>query len=72
MLKSIESIGQTSNGVKRSDCTYQEIREQFFKRDALNDVQRIDDVAETLGHLTTGLIAHHRMQQDLLERYLAR
>ena len=32
-----------------------------------DDLERIDDVAETLGHLTAILVAHHRVQVDLSE-----
>ena len=31
------------------------------------DLERVDDVAETLGHLTAILVAHHRVQVDLGE-----
>jgi hypothetical protein len=42
-----------------------------LQRDALDDVERVDDVAEALGHLAPVRVAHHAVQVDLPEGHLA-
>lgn len=41
-----------------------------LKRDAFNDVDRVDDIAQGLGHLAAMGIAHHRVEVHLLEGHL--
>lgn len=42
-----------------------------LKRDSIDDVQGVDDIAQRLGHLATMSITHHGMQVHLLEGYFA-
>lgn len=42
-----------------------------LKRDSIDDVQGVDDIAQRLGHLATMSITHHGMQIDLLEGHFA-
>ena len=41
--------------------------EQHFERAALDDLERVDDVALALGHLLAVLVADDGVQEDLLE-----
>ena len=43
---------------------------QVLQRDALDDVQGVDDVPERLGHLPAVRVPHHGVQVHLLERNL--
>jgi len=45
---------------------------QRLERRALDDVDRVDDVAERLGHLAAVRVADHGVAEDLVERDLAR
>ena len=40
-----------------------------LQRDAVDDVQRIDDVAERLAHLAAVLVADHGVQVDLTSHH---
>ena len=42
-----------------------------LKCDAFNDIDRINDIAQRLGHLAAMSISHHRVQVHLLEWHLA-
>mmetsp|Transcript_46094 Transcript_46094/g.82944 ORF Transcript_46094/g.82944 Transcript_46094/m.82944 type:complete len:277 (+) Transcript_46094:714-1544(+) len=44
---------------------------QIFQGDSINDLERINHVTKTLGHLSTVRISHHGMQVDRVERKLA-
>jgi len=51
-----------------SQQAYHQVRQELVQCDAVDDVQRVDDIAEALGHFTAGLIAHHRVKKHLVER----
>lgn len=38
----------------------------------MNDVERINDIAEALGHFAASFVADHGVKKHLLERHLAR
>ena len=42
-----------------------------LQRDALDDVQGVDHVAQTLGHLAAMRVPHHVVQVHRVERHLA-
>ena len=41
-----------------------------LKSDPLNDIKRVDDVAQGLGHLAAMGVAHHGVQVHLLKGHL--
>ena len=41
-----------------------------FTPDPVDDVERVDDVAEGLAHLAAMGVSHHGMEEDLLEGHL--
>jgi len=48
-----------------------ELGVQLLKGDAIDDVHRVERVAQRLGHLVAVRVPHHRVQVHLLEGHLA-